>query len=272
MSSHSFVAQSNLRAMYIYKLTNVIDNKCYIGQTTRTVEERVLEHFKYHLNGQSHCRKLSFAIKKYGPENFKIETIDTAISVDELNNKEVYWVKFYDSIGNGYNLAAGGDNRLISDETREKLSKAGKGRKLSPDQIKKMRESHIIPVFQYTSEGYFVREYPSAIDAFLVTRINNSEIGKCCKKKRRMAGGFQWTYKKSEKILRVKKKKPMPKRGEGNAPNAKRVALIDKDGNVIKIYKTAKMAALENECDHSSVVKSCKGKLKSVKNKLFIFV
>ena len=114
--------------MYIYKITNKINSKCYIGQTTRSVKVRWLEHTKYHLTARSHCRKLANALRKYGIDEFIVEVIDTAISVEELNDKEVYWVQFYDSINNGYNLVVGGDNKLISDETRQKLSESGKGR------------------------------------------------------------------------------------------------------------------------------------------------
>lgn len=124
--------------MYIYKITNKINKKCYIGQTTRSVEVRWFEHVKYHMTQRSHCRKLTNALKKYGLENFTVETIDTAISINELNDKEVYWVIHYNSIENGYNLVAGGDNRLISNETRQKISKAGMGRRQSLETIEKI--------------------------------------------------------------------------------------------------------------------------------------
>jgi len=258
--------------MYVYKLTNIIDGKSYIGQTTRTVEERVLEHFKYHLKPDRGCRKLSFAIKKYGVENFKIETIDTADSLEDLNNKEIYWIEYYNSMKNGYNLSSGGNGRgsFISDETRKLLSKAGKGRKHSADQKRKIREAHLIPVYQYTKDGFFIKEHSSSADAFLITNINNSDIGKCCKGKKKSAGGYQWKFFKNKKIDAVlPRKKSIPK----NKPitNNKRVAKINSDRIILEIYNSIIEAAAKNKCDNSDIVKVCKGKMKSVKGLLFIY-
>ena len=89
--------------MYIYKITNTINNKIYIGQTIKNIENR----FKEHVYAAEHTRlntKLANAIRKYGEENFKIEKIDTATSKDELNAKEIFWIKKYKSTKNGYNM------------------------------------------------------------------------------------------------------------------------------------------------------------------------
>ncbi len=88
--------------MWIYKITNIQNNKIYIGQTIRPVEQRFHRHINDALNNilDTHFAR---AIRKYGKENFIIETIDTANSQEELNQKEQYWIRFYDSVNNGYN-------------------------------------------------------------------------------------------------------------------------------------------------------------------------
>lgn len=69
---------------------------------------------------------------KYGKENFTVEQIDIASDLNELNLKEIYWIKFYESINpkKGYNLRVDGDNGTVSDETRFKLGKGNRGKKV----------------------------------------------------------------------------------------------------------------------------------------------
>ena len=88
--------------MWIYKITNIQNNKVYIGQTIRPVEQRFHRHINDALNNilDTHFAR---AIRKYGKENFIIEIIDTAESQDELNQKEQYWIRYYDSVNKGYN-------------------------------------------------------------------------------------------------------------------------------------------------------------------------
>ena len=68
--------------MIIYKITNLINGKVYIGQTTRTLEERMNEHYR------KSDIVVDKAIQKYGRENFSTEVVDDADSIEELNEKE----------------------------------------------------------------------------------------------------------------------------------------------------------------------------------------
>lgn len=88
--------------MWIYKITNIQNNKVYIGQSIRPINQRFQRHINDALNNilDTHFAR---AIKKYGKENFVIEEIDTANTQEELNKKEQYWIKYYDSVINGYN-------------------------------------------------------------------------------------------------------------------------------------------------------------------------
>lgn len=90
--------------MFIYKITNKLNNKVYIGQTIRPIDERFHRHITDAMNNilDTHFAR---AIRKYGKENFDIELIDTANDQNELNLKEQYWIRYHDSTnGNkGYN-------------------------------------------------------------------------------------------------------------------------------------------------------------------------
>jgi len=90
--------------MYIvYKITNLINNKIYIGQTTETLNQRFSRHCGYQLNDGTYLHK---AMQKYGVENFTIEQIDAANNQQELDELEIYWINFYNSCDHdtGYNL------------------------------------------------------------------------------------------------------------------------------------------------------------------------
>jgi len=104
---------------YIYKITNKIDNKIYIGQTIRDVFLRWREHKKQNSN----CRYLKAAFEKYGLKNFEFKLI--CISFDnELDKLENHYIKKYNSlVPNGYNLRHGGNNGKVNEETKKKFLK-----------------------------------------------------------------------------------------------------------------------------------------------------
>jgi group I intron endonuclease len=108
---------------YIYKIKNSINDKVYIGCTTKTIVERFKEHIKRSQKNK-HKTKLYNSFKKYGIENFTIEV------VEECNKKimfikEIEYIKEYDSYYTGLNSTKGGEGCLgykHTDETREKIS------------------------------------------------------------------------------------------------------------------------------------------------------
>lgn len=101
---------------YIYKITNKINNKCYIGQTIQFLEQRWKDHKKIYNNSNSKLYDFPLykAFRKYGLENFIFEKIDEC-NIDELDDKEIYWIAFYDSYKNGYNQTLGGGGGKIYD-------------------------------------------------------------------------------------------------------------------------------------------------------------
>ena len=88
--------------MWIYKITNIQNQKVYIGQTIRPIEQRFHRHINDAMNNilDTHFAR---AIRKYGKDNFIIEEIDSAKTQNELNKKEQYWIQYYNSVNNGYN-------------------------------------------------------------------------------------------------------------------------------------------------------------------------
>lgn len=92
----------------IYKITNLINNKVYVGQTVMTLKERWWGHCS-NLYSKAQDMIIKRAIKKYGKENFRIELIEEC-PIEEIDDREIYWIKEYDSYYNGYNATIGGSN------------------------------------------------------------------------------------------------------------------------------------------------------------------
>lgn len=96
----------------IYKITNKVTGKSYIGQTRYTLEFRWRQHLHKKDNTYFHN-----SIKKYGPDNFTKEILEEC-EYSELNSKEIYYIAKYNTFNNGYNLTIGGDGnrRLLLDD------------------------------------------------------------------------------------------------------------------------------------------------------------
>lgn len=95
---------------YIYKITNMINGQMYIGQTVKTVEKRFTQH-KNNSNKPYFSQIVLYkAFNKYGIENFICEQIEE-VPNEKLDEREKYWIEFYDTYFNGYNSTLGG--RLV---------------------------------------------------------------------------------------------------------------------------------------------------------------
>lgn len=154
----------------IYKIENLINHKIYIGQSIE-IERR----WQKHLNATDDFL-IHKALRKYGKENFSF-TILEECKTEELDIKENYWINYYNCIiPNGYNMINGGANG------------AGLAKGKS--------------VLQYSLDGIFIQEYPSANQASTVTGVCHSDICSCCRGEIVRAGKFQWKYKDSKKIIK----------------------------------------------------------------------
>jgi len=113
----------------IYRATCLVNGKCYVGKSNRSLEERIKNHLYTVKRGSKsafHC-----AIRKHGVESFKWEILDKALFVDMLSDMEIFYIcKNKCIVPNGYNMTAGGEGSLgyvPSIETREKMSKMFSG-------------------------------------------------------------------------------------------------------------------------------------------------
>ena len=109
---------------YIYKTTNIVNNKFYIGKSS--IKNNSIDH--WYLGSGVLLKK---AINKYGRDNFKKEIIEWCASLEESNEREKYWIEKLDALNPNiaYNIATGGDGGYLGEEVNKRISKALKGRK-----------------------------------------------------------------------------------------------------------------------------------------------
>lgn len=109
-----------IRVGLIYKFTSP-SNKSYIGKTVQSFSKRMRGHKKKNSN----CTALKNAINKYGWDQMKREIVEENIPEDQLNDREKYWIKTYNTMTpHGYNLTDGGDGGLLSDITRDRIEES----------------------------------------------------------------------------------------------------------------------------------------------------
>jgi len=131
---------------YIYKITNKVNGKMYIGKT-KNVISRFARHVKISetfSESDNHFQIIHKAIKKYGKENFLLETIEVCNEIN-VNEKEIFWISMLKTQDKnyGYNLTSGGDGAInVSEESKEKRRLKMLGRKHTDEHNKKISESH----------------------------------------------------------------------------------------------------------------------------------
>lgn len=115
---------------FIYKITNKINGKSYIGQTIQDVKERFYQHCATKCNQAVLNMVIHKTINKYGKSNFTIEVIEEVESTN-LNDRERYWIRYYDTYNNRYNSTEGGQDGIklfknLDTESIVKEYKSGK--------------------------------------------------------------------------------------------------------------------------------------------------
>ena len=124
----------------IYLLTNKLNNKKYVGQTWEGIVIRWQKHCAPSNTG---CVKLHNAIMKYGRDNFYYEVLVFCSTQESADYWECYFIEKFDTIYNGYNIRGGGSRGIISEETKQKISKANTGKIRSDQSRKNMSKGQI---------------------------------------------------------------------------------------------------------------------------------
>lgn len=190
----------------IYKITNLINNKIYIGQSTN-IQKRWEDHKFYSSKYQTAIQQ---AFKKYGISNFSFEVLEECPK-EKLDEREIYWIKFYDSYNNGYNLTKGGMSKIKLDydlivETYQKLGSIHATHKelgIHRDSVRRVLEYFDIPYNKNSSvpiaivmidkqTGEELKTFTSIKDAAAYVGISDSTIRGYFSGRLKSAGGYLW--------------------------------------------------------------------------------
>lgn len=204
---------------YIYKVTNQINGKIYIGKTLKTIPERWKEHCKDCKKERCEKRPLYDAMNKYGIENFIIEEVEEC-SPDILNDREVYWIEQYGSFKYGYNATKGGDGKHYIDydliyslyKEGKNLTEISKILKCSTDtvtkalnnfnvsheeRVKRAISQNKIPVLMIDKDTDEIINSFGGLkeaEAFLKKVRSSQHIVDVCNGKRKTAYGYKWRF------------------------------------------------------------------------------
>ena len=212
----------------IYKIENLINHKVYIG-LSKDISNRWRGHKSNYNN--PNCKDYNMviykAMRKYGIKNFTFEIIEKC-NEELLNQKEQYWIAYYDSYYNGYNSTLGGD------------------------------ESHIHlgkPIELYDLEGNYITTYPNITEAAKAIGVSRSAIYGILQGYRLSIKNYQFKLVGDRKEI-----KPYTNRQGGK----KAVLQKDDNNNIINQFESVNEAARQLNLDSSSISKCCRGKLKHV--------
>lgn len=185
----------------IYCATNIANDKKYIGQTTKTLEFRKAKH----LNDRNRNYHFYNAIRLYGKDSFRWEVIDQSDSKTELNEKESYWIAFYETTDpqKGYNMTFGGEGGIPTEEVRKKISRAALGntrnlgRFPSVETKKRISESRLEgknPIARAVLCTETNEVFPTITLAAFSYNMFPQSVYQCCIGKHKTAGGYHWQY------------------------------------------------------------------------------
>lgn len=266
----------------IYKISNDVNDKVYIGQTTYSLAERWKGHKQEYRKRTQ--RKLYIAMNEIGIEHFRIEIIEKC-NEQELDEREKYWIEYYNSQKEGYNMTIGGNGGSIYDIDDEEVNKLwnegatigeiAKRYQCSCEAISNRlksnpsycgKESNLRsvskPVYGYDLKGLLLYSFHSANEAERFFNDKEGDnIAACCRGVQKTAYGFYWSYNKLDRgpVLFNEVLASCP------------IIQLDKNGNFVQRYETikeAKQAMLElgykrphirEVCNHEPCYKSSCG-------------
>lgn len=223
----------------VYKHTSP-SGKVYIGITCQNPPE------KRWMNGRGYKYNEYFsrAISKYSWQNFLHEILIENLTQQEAEQKEIELIAYYKSADRnfGYNLDLGGTGAgKVSEETKRKMSEAGKGK-------------NVVPVVQYSRSGEFIEKYNSIIEAADKNGLFYSAISACCRNIAKTAGDCIWRYE-GEPLT-----KEYIEWCNSNAQDERKMPIkqYTMNGEFVKEYESAEYAYRVYGFNASSIRQCCK--------------
>jgi hypothetical protein len=264
----------------IYKITNKINNKSYIGQS-KDIYRRWREHIKNFKDVQNN-QVIYLAIRKYGLENFDFSIVEEC-ALESLDEREIFYIEKFNTYIDGYNMTIGGSGQNGYGKSVDQYTLEGKfiqtfntiaeaenvvgdgGGSISEccigvrktslgylwcyhgETIEPYQDIRKIRVSQYDLRGNFIKSYNSATEAANAVSGSKSQILFCCHGKCKSGYGYQWTY-------------------EGDTPPSKyrkyevsKIYQYALTGEYIKCFDSCEEASEETELPMAVIYSCCSG-------------
>lgn len=246
---------------YIYKITNIINNKCYIGETIQTPEKRWKDH-KSAFKRNGGCTALKSAILKYGLENFKFEVLIICFDQDRLIYEKQYIKKYNSLAPNGYNILEGGQEGVLgykhSEETKKKISLKSKENSSKPE-IKEMSRQRAIELNNRIKSGEIVKKSEKWYKALQEGRIGNKggKTNEETKKKIREGLKKYFEHNSSSPINKERHSEIMTK------INGRKIEQYTKDNILVSYYDSIVLAGKATGIKPNTIQAAASGKMKT---------
>lgn len=255
--------------MFIYKATNLTTNKVYIGQSNQTLEKRMRQHLSRATTNYDPTNHFHNAIRKYGFQDFVFQIIeDDIVSKEILNEREKYWIEYYDSYYDGYNSTIGGDTGLRRDDAvivalfhegyttkqicqmtgyhRSTIYESYKANGLQEENNKRKNEQNKLRcserVEQYTLKGEYIKTYESAMDAGRELG-SQSMISGVCRQEKSCLSAYGYLFKYESDTRNIFEWVDRYNNRKNSGKPKKKIRQKDKNKNEIAIYQSAADAA-----------------------------
>lgn len=198
----------------IYKCTCLSNGRSYIGQTC-SLFKRKNDHINRLKNNKHYNKHLQRAWNKYGEENFIWEVLEIC-PVEQLNEREKYWIEYYDAFKTGFNQTSGGDSGFdFSEELKQKNRERMLGTKNHMYGRRQTEEAkEINRLAHFGANNAIARAvicietnevFLSIADAGRAKNCDPSTISKVCIGKKKTTHGYHWRYATQEEIEQYKK-------------------------------------------------------------------
>lgn len=224
-----------MRTHYIYKVTNKLNGRSYVGQTY-DVRSRWWLHKRCRPEDDCYFHR---ALKRYGADNFTWEVIDTANSKEEANHKEIEYIKTLNTLRpNGYNTMTGGQGGCLW-------------------------SARAVVCLDF--DGNYITRYRSAGEAEKIGGFCNSDVLRCCKGLQSRVKNRMFMFEDDYKKFGAKKyQKPEPS-------GMKKIVQCDLSGNLIARFDSVKKAAEKTGILRSRISSAITGLSKTAGGYIFVY-
>ena len=262
---------------YIYKISTDFNDKVYIGQTSRTI----LIRFEEHITKPNKNSYIDNSIKTHGRHHYKVEEVEEVENNDFLDEREIYWINFYNSYHKGYNLTpGGGGNRFSSQEIQQiydlwdnglGVKEIGNKLDFSRSAIRKVLkeyqnysqeesnkrqiENHYKQIDIYDLNNNFLYTEKSQLDFCNKNNISTGALTNALKNRHNVLNKFRILYHGED-----------PKILQSFADGKRFINQYDLNDNLIASFESAAKAGQALGIDRKQIMKAIKGERKNYKN------